>query len=96
MKKIIFIFTLSFLGSGCYIPFPNIGIGGKNYMHERNAQEEEYNYRAPRQRRRQYYHNNYRKSHIPQRQQSSKLVCEKQMTSFGVVVQSCRERFHTP
>ena len=35
MKKIVFIFILSFLVSGCYIRYPSVGVGAHNRVHQR-------------------------------------------------------------
>ena len=52
MKKIVFIFILSFLVGGCYIPFPSIGKSGSEHIRERIDRRPDkrrpVRYRAPR------------------------------------------------
>ncbi len=79
MKKIIFIFILSFLVGGCHIPFPSIGKSGSEHIRERINKRPDrridkhrpVRYQAPRSRAHTIIH------------------CRKYMSEYGIVTERC-------
>jgi hypothetical protein len=76
MKKIAFIFILSFLVSGCYIPFPSIGKSDNQYMRRIDKRRPTTNIRSIQHR-------------TPRLNSPTVVHCRKYMTEYGTVIERC-------
>lgn len=83
MKKIIFIFILSFLTGGCYIPFPSIGKSGSEHIRERiDKRTSKRLDRRPDKRRPARYRAPRSKAHTV-------IHCRKYMSEYGTITERC-------
>ena len=78
MKKTIFIFLLSFLVSGCYVPYPSIGKGAEHKRVQRSYQQ---------------YHNvrprSYGIRYVPRRNGPQKVYCRKFIQNNRAIIERC-------
>ena len=101
MKKIIFILLLSFSVTCCYVPFPSIGKGAQQNRYRMPILTENNSHRRARSR--DYLHHRqqrkvragqYLNPEYHQHPNIPEVVCRRIMTSYGAIVQSCRELKH--